>query len=110
MNKKAEAATAIIIVIIIIVFLGWLINVGNRECNSNGDCKDNYYCGVDYNCHQIPVIEKEIVIQNNYVWPSVIIGMSIIVAAVILRYRRNGKKEEASQEDKAPEEPYYKNF
>lgn len=111
LNKKADAVAAIIIVIIIVIFLGWLINVGHRECNSNSDCKDGYYCGVDHNCHQIPVLEKEIIIQHNYIWPSIIIGLAIIIAAVILK-KRNGKKEES--EDRMPEEPpnesFYKNF
>jgi len=109
LHKKADAVAAIIIVLIIVIFLGWLISIGNRECNSNKDCRDGYYCTVEHSCNKIPVIEKEIIVQNNYIWPSVVIGLAIIIAAIILRYKRNGKKEEP-KEDKAPEEPYYKNF
>lgn len=102
LNKKADAVAAIVIVIIIVVFLGWLINVGHRECNSNNDCGEGYYCSVEHNCHKIPVLEG-VVVKHNYVWPSIIIGLAIIVAAIILKYKRNGKKEE-SEENKAAEE------
>lgn len=113
LNKKADAVAAIFIVLIIVVFLGWLINIGNRECNSNKDCKEGYYCTVEHSCNKIPVLEKEIVIQHNYIWPSIILGLAIIIAAIILRYKWNGKKETSNENkpaDAPPQEPYYKNF
>ncbi len=112
LNKKADAVAAIFIVLIIVVFLGWLINIGNRECNSNNDCGDGYYCSVEHACNKIPVLEKEVVVQRSYVLPALIIGLAIVVAAIILRYRKNGKKEEPEKEDldlaeKPPFKPYY---
>lgn len=113
MNKKGDAVAAIIIVVIIVVFIGWLISVGQRECNSNNDCGEGYYCGVKHNCHKIPVLEKEVIIQHRYVWPSIIIGLAIVAAAIILKYKKNRKKDEP-KEDKPSEEisiePHYTNF
>ncbi len=84
-NKKGEALTLVLIVLIVVVFIGWLINLNQRECRSNNDCGSGYYCGSDFTCHQIPTIEKTLV-QNNLVLPSVIIGIAIVIAAFILRF------------------------
>jgi len=36
LGKKADGGlTAVVIILIIIVFLGWLVNMGKRECSSN---------------------------------------------------------------------------
>lgn len=103
-NKRAEAITLIFIVVIIALFLGWLINFNSRECRSNSQCKDGFYCGSDFTCHQIPVVEKTIV-QNNLLTPSIILGIAIILSAVILksgkvafRKTNNGETGEANHE------------
>lgn len=83
-NKKSEMFSLVLIVLILVVFLGWLINFNSKECRSNSQCDEGFYCGSDFSCHQIPVIEKNIV-KNNLVMPSIIIGIAIIVAALIIK-------------------------
>jgi uncharacterized ion transporter superfamily protein YfcC len=87
-SKKSEALTIIVIVVIILVFLGWVINVGSRECKNNSQCGSGQYCGSDYACHQIPTIEKTTV-KNNLILPSIIIGIAIVMGAVIIRYGKS---------------------
>lgn len=100
-NKKADAGlTAVVIIILIIIFLGWVITMGNRECSNNEDCGDEYYCGSDFACHKIPVIEKSsVIIQRNYVVPSIILGVCIIIAAIILKWDKIRFKKKITKED-----------
>ena len=82
LNKKADGGiTAIIVIVIIIVFLGWLINLGSRECNSNKDCSQDSYCGSDFSCHQHPVINTE-VNKISITLPIILIGIILIILAV----------------------------
>lgn len=108
LTKKADAGlTAVVIILIIIVFLGWLINIGQRECSNNNECKDGYYCGSDFACHKIPVIEKvttPTIVQRDYTsltGPFMILGLALIVSALILRYKRN-KKTQKTEEIEEP--------
>ncbi len=116
-SKKSEAATTLLVIIVIVFFLGWLINLGQRECKSNSDCGSEAYCGSDFACHSYPTIQKTIV-QYNLFWPAVIIGLAIIIATWILKDGKFRLREEKKQavEQKAEEkeqveeisEPYYK--
>ena len=101
LGKKADAGfTAVVIILIIIVFLGWLINLGQRECANNNDCSDKEYCGSDNACHKIPVIERTVtesptIVERDYrslTGPFMILGLAVIIAAIILRYKRNKKE------------------
>lgn len=84
LNKKADGGlTIIIVVVIILAFVGWLVGVGNRECNTNNDCGKGSYCGSDFACHEIPVIEKS---SGGYIVPALILGISMIIAAAILKW------------------------
>ena len=105
-NKKADGGlTAIVIVIVALVFVGWLININSRECNSNGGCNDNEYCGSDFSCHQIPVIEKTT--RTISLTPSVlIICLTIIALAVIWKWDVIFKKKQESKEVSQPETYY----
>mgnify|MGYP001593632376 CR=1 FL=1 len=98
-NKRAEALTAaVLITVIIAVFFGWLISFNSKECRSNSQCQSGYYCGSDFSCHEMPVIERTL-IENNLFMPSIIIGIAIIAAAFILRVKnssRNNKSPERS--------------
>ena len=98
-NKRAEALTAaVLIVVIIAVFLGWIISFNSKECRSNSQCQSGYYCGSDFSCHEMPVIERTLK-ENNLIMPSIIIGIAIIAAAFILRAKnssRNNKSPERS--------------
>jgi uncharacterized protein YpmB len=86
-NKKSEALIIILIVIIVVVFLGWIVSIGSKECRSNSDCSSEFYCGSDFACHKIPTIEKTIV-KNNLIFPSTIIGIAIIIAAIIIKWSK----------------------
>ena len=102
--KKADGGlTIVLIVIIIVIFIGWLVALGSKECKKNADCSNGFYCGSDFSCHQIPVIEKTVV-KNNFVVPSIIIGIAIIIAAIILKwnklpFRKKEESKEESEED-----------
>jgi len=112
LNKKADGGLiAIIIIILIILFLGWVITIGNRECNSNKDCGDEYYCGSDFRCHEYPIIEKTIT-HVDYTRPALIIGFAILLVFLgpkvldFLKEREKQKKEydEKTEEVKAEDE------
>jgi len=98
-NKRSEIVSIILIIIVIVIALGWLINIGSRECRSNAQCPADNYCGSDFSCHQIPTIEKTIV-KNNLIVPSIIIGLAIIIAAIVLRVGKiyPSKKNEAPEQ------------
>ena len=113
-NKKGEAGLVIILIIIaVLFFFGWLINVSQRECKTNRDCGSEAYCGSDFSCHQYPAIQKTVV-EYNFFWPAIIIGLAIIAAAWIFRQpgqenivvERVEVKEPREVEDIS--EPYYK--
>lgn len=111
LGKKADGGfTAVVIILIVIVFLGWLVNMGQRECSSNKECKDNEYCGSDFACHDIPVIEKittPTIIQRDYSslkGPFTVLGLAAIITALILRFKRN---KEEKQEKPAVYPTYY---
>jgi dolichyl-phosphate-mannose--protein O-mannosyl transferase len=99
--KRADGGViAILIVVIILVFIGWLVNVGNRECRTNRDCGSDAYCGSDFACHQIPVIEKSpVVVERHYAIPALIIGIAMIITAVILRWDKLKKPKREETEE-----------
>lgn len=114
-NKSAELLTILIVITFILFavmgFGGWLIDLSSRECRSDKQCPGDNYCGSDFACHQIPVIEKTIV-QNNFVVPSIIIGIAIVLSSIILKsgkmpFGKNsrhemGKEHEYKNEYKSP--------
>lgn len=120
-NKKSEAGLVIILIIIILLFFfGWLINMNQRECRTNKDCGSESYCGSDFSCHEYPNIQKTI-IQYNFVLPSIIIGIAIIIAAILFRWGRSRSMDQqnrihidstnnsrATEEIEEISEPYYK--
>ena len=121
-SKKSEAGlVAVLIIIVIVFFLGWVINLSQRECKSNRDCSSESYCGSDFSCHTYPTIQKTVV-QYNFFWPAVIITIAIIAAMLIYRWDKIRPEKVFVEEHKtekiitqAPEEaeeisePYYKN-
>lgn len=110
MNKKADGGlVAIVIVIISLVFLGWLIRLDDRECNSNGDCDDGQYCGSDFSCHDIP---ERVVYKQSFTLPLLFICMTVVALAVIWKWEiifgKKFEKTVTKQEKPATsEEPYY---
>lgn len=120
LHKKSEAGlVAVLIIIVIVFFLGWIINLSQRECKSNRDCGSESYCGSDFSCHTYPTIQKTVV-QYNFFWPAVILGIAVIAAMMIYRWDKirpekmvvEHKVEEIRQvpaEVEETSEPYYKN-
>jgi len=102
--RKADGGlTIVLIIVIIVIFLGWLVNLGLKECRNNSDCSSGYYCGSDFSCHQIPLIEKTVV-KNNLLAPSLIMGIAIIIAAFILKSDRLKFKHKKSEQTTLTEE------
>ncbi|MBI4145850.1 hypothetical protein HY489_00775 [Candidatus Woesearchaeota archaeon] len=60
----------------------------NKECKQNSDCASTRYCGSDFVCHEYPNITQTIV-TNDYTKAAAVIGLSIILAALIIRKRQN---------------------
>ncbi len=104
-SKKAQVGLAVTTVIIIAVLgIGMLANLGGRECNSNKSCNNDEYCGSDFACHRIPVIEKTI-IKNNFIMPSIIIGLAIIMASLILKSDKFKSKKSDETEFPSEQKP-----
>lgn len=82
-SKKANLAVAVVIVIALFVIFAQIISLAKRECSFDRDCDSDSYCGSDYQCHKYPVIT-----ETNYVPAALIVGISLIIAAVILRWKR----------------------
>jgi hypothetical protein len=85
MNKKANAGFFIFGLIIILI-IGYYVTIESRDCNSNTDCEEGFYCGSDYACHQIPVIEK-IVKSHDFTIAAIILSVGAIITAIILKRR-----------------------
>lgn len=120
MYKKADGGlTAIVIIVVILVFLSYLVNISQRECDSNKDCNDEQYCGSDFACHKIPIIEREttpVIVHRDYAKPAWIIGLALVVVAIIFNidkvsrtFSRNKEEKEAGKEERS-EEGIYTNF
>lgn len=60
----------------------------SKECKVNSDCSQNSYCGSDFACHSYPNIQNTIV-KNDLTVPALVLGLSIVLAAMILRRSRN---------------------
>jgi len=84
-NKKGEIISLIVILSIVFILFLIIFNIKyNRECSKDSECGEDHYCGADFACHQHPVIEK-VLYKNDFVIPSIIIGISLIIAAIIFR-------------------------
>jgi len=116
LNRKADGGlTAIIIILVIILAIGWLVNITSRECNSNKDCKEDQYCGSDFSCHNIPVIEKTTT-KRSYTAPVLIICITLIILAIIWRWEKifgkklEFKKKENKENVEIPDSYYTSQF
>lgn len=103
LGRKSEIGMTIIVLVIIgLLFLGWYINIGQRECRSNNDCSLESYCGSDFSCHSYPAIQKTVV-EYSLIFPSIIIGIAIVIAALIFR-RRSPSSSKSREEHRIPGE------
>ncbi|MBI1936274.1 hypothetical protein HYS31_07595 [Candidatus Woesearchaeota archaeon] len=115
-GRKSEAGLVIVLVLAIAAFfIGWLVNLSQRECRGNNDCSSSSYCGSDFSCHEFPLIQQTIS-QYSLVAPAIILAIAIIAAAVILRWniefkRHSGDRPKEIQHQQTHEatetEPYY---
>ena len=80
MNKKGNAVILIIAVVGLLIIFAQIFDLAARECSLDKDCDDESYCGSDYKCHKHPTISK-----YNYVPAAFIIGISLIIAAYLLK-------------------------
>tara|TARA_Y100000310_G_scaffold159115_1_gene158575 strand:- start:2424 stop:2702 length:279 start_codon:yes stop_codon:yes gene_type:complete len=88
MNKKGSAGYVVTIILLVaVITVGLMINYSNKECTSNTECAQDAYCGSDFLCHSFP--DKLVVKQskNNFLPASIIIGASILAAAIIFKKR-----------------------
>ncbi|MFA6888805.1 MAG: hypothetical protein WC254_04900 [Candidatus Woesearchaeota archaeon] len=84
MNKKgAGVVVAIIVVIALFILFSKVIDLATRECSADKDCTSDSYCGSDFQCHKYPVIT-----HTNYIPAALILGVCIVVAAAILRWKK----------------------
>ena len=56
-----------------------------KECHVNSDCRDNSYCGSDFNCHACPEVS---VVRFDFVIPALIFGLCVVLAALILKKKQ----------------------
>ena len=87
MADKSPGLIIVLVILSILLLGSFIFNLSSRECSDNKNCSDDSYCGSDFECHKYP--EEIIVEKNNYIWPAVIFGVSLISAA----YLFNRKKE-----------------
>lgn len=84
MDKRGSGGLiAIIIILILLVFVIFLVEIAQRDCNSNRDCPANAYCGSDHECHEYP--QQILMRDNNLILPALILGLALIIAARIFR-------------------------
>ncbi len=113
MNKRADGGlTAIVIIVVILVFLSYLVNISQRQCSSNKDCSDGSYCGSDFSCHKIPVIERQtspVVVNRDYTGAAWVIGIAIVIASIFFNWDKifHRKKERVNEEKVYHNMPVY---
>ena len=85
-DKKGVVEWIVLIVIVLIFIIAILTPFWGygTQCRSNENCGLNSYCGSDYQCHQLKVIEKTIV-EKQYTEPALIIAAAIIISIIILK-------------------------
>ncbi len=93
LGKKGDVMlVTILILIILVIIIMFVDNFALRGCRRDSECGDNSYCGVDKECHTHPVIEREIIkerVAQDLLFPSVILGLALIIAAVIYKWKVN---------------------
>ncbi|RMF54397.1 hypothetical protein D6745_05405 [Candidatus Woesearchaeota archaeon] len=79
-SRKGAAGVLLLALIVAIIIYG-IVTVSQRECSRDSHCKEGYYCGSDFKCHQHKTYE----VNNNFLAPSIILGIAIIIAALIIK-------------------------
>ncbi|MBI1969789.1 hypothetical protein HYS48_03790 [Candidatus Woesearchaeota archaeon] len=87
-KKGAGPAIIILLVILAAIVIYWVSGLVQRECDKDTDCGEGFYCGSDFQCHEHKIIEKTEIRNFNLLIPSIIVGIAIVVAAIILRSKK----------------------
>ena len=88
-SKKANGALIILVVVVIIIILYLIIDAATKECWKDTDCGQERYCGSDFKCHDMKIINKTIINNDYGLWKAaIIVAIAIIIAALILRWKR----------------------
>jgi len=95
---------AVVSILLVIAVLALLTERFNRECNSNNDCSKEQYCGSDFSCHDIPIIQKDTV-KISLTLPITILSITAIILAIICRWENLfGKKGNKTKETQSKSE------
>ena len=87
MGDKSNLVLIIVVIAVSIFLVGnFFLNQASKECKNNKGCSEDSYCGSDFTCHQYP--EEIIVEKNNYVWPAIILGVSLITTAFLFNRKK----------------------
>jgi hypothetical protein len=82
--KKGNVALGIVAVVLAMIILAiFVINMAQRECESNRDCHSDSYCGSDYECHQFP--NKVLVKESNFLPAAFTVAIGLVVSAYVFR-------------------------
>jgi hypothetical protein len=89
MNRKGIGAVGVVLIVLLGLFVYWLVTTGldDPQCERDSDCGPGFYCGSDLSCHEFKIIEQT-TIEMDLLGPSLVIGLAILAAAVILRNKR----------------------
>ncbi len=82
LDKKGNALAVVAIVLALLVLVIYLVNIAQRECNSNRDCQNNEYCNTNYECIEYP---NDVVREGNYSLTALILGISGIIIMYIYK-------------------------
>ena len=83
MNSRKGAAGLLLLALIVAIIIYGIVTVSQRECSRDSHCPEGNYCGSDFKCHQHKTYE----VKNNFLASSIILGIAIIIAAMILKDR-----------------------
>lgn len=94
-GKKGNAWVGIVAIVVVIIIIIWIVSaVTHKECKKDADCPQDSYCTSDFTCHKIPVIERTNITINreyNFLVPSLILGIAIVIAAFVYRKKEKAK-------------------
>jgi len=98
--KKAEGMIGVIVIVLIIsITIVWIVSEAQKECRKDSDC-NNGICNSNFECVSLPKSST----TQNFNTAALILGISLIIVALIMRWDRFfGKKEKKDTEEKKEE-------